>query len=261
MYSNIKQGEHETPLTNQLDQCIKDLVERCQYQTEAEKMVHRTELLFHATKQFEVKKWVRSKKKREDMPHIKPSSNMPRNMRQQWKTSTDTNPMVELLHGNNHRWRSRHSSSGKAMSIRAKGGPGKTCRKCSMPYPLREHPTWGKKCHKCRNKKRFSTCCRSKQKAPWDSKRPPHGRSSMRCPKGRARWSRSRSRSRSNTQSAHSIELKSFQDHPQLHGRHSSNVHESQPNEPHGIHSFQDHEESTKFVKKTFHTIYRSKLV
>ena len=65
MLSNIKQGEHES--TDQLDQCIKDLVERCQYQTEPEKMVHRTELLFHAKKHFEVKKWVRSKKKREDI--------------------------------------------------------------------------------------------------------------------------------------------------------------------------------------------------
>ena len=35
----------------------------------------------------------------------------------------------------------------------------------------------------------------------------------------------------------------------------------SLPNELHGRHSFQDHEESTKLVKKTFHTIYRSKLV
>ena len=34
MYSNIKQGEHET--TDQLDQNIKDLVERCQYSTENE---------------------------------------------------------------------------------------------------------------------------------------------------------------------------------------------------------------------------------
>ena len=65
----------------------------------------------------------------------------------------------------------------------------------------------------------------------------------------------------SNTQSAHSIGLNSFQDHPQFHGRHSSNVHESLPNELYGRHSFQDHEESTKFVKKTFHTIYRSKSV
>ena len=32
MYSDIRQGEHET--TDQLDQCIKELVERCQYQTE-----------------------------------------------------------------------------------------------------------------------------------------------------------------------------------------------------------------------------------
>ena len=61
MYSDIKQGEHET--TDQLDQHIKDLVERCQYSTENEKTVCQTELLFHATKHFEVKKWVRSKKK------------------------------------------------------------------------------------------------------------------------------------------------------------------------------------------------------
>ena len=142
-----------------------------------------------------------------------------------------------------------------------KGGPGKTCSKCSTSHPPRECPAWGKKCHKCGNKNHFSTCCRSKQKGPQDSKRPPHGRSTMRCPKGRARWSKSRSRSRSNTWSAHSIELNSFQDHPQLHGRHSSNVHESLPNDLHGRHSFQDHEESTKFVKKTFHTIYRSKSV
>ena len=36
---------------------------------EAEKLVHRTELLFHVTKHFEVKKWVRSKKKREDVTY------------------------------------------------------------------------------------------------------------------------------------------------------------------------------------------------
>ena len=67
MYSDIRQGEHET--TDQLDQCIKELVERCQYNTENEKLVCRTELLFHATKHFEVKIWVRSKKKREDITY------------------------------------------------------------------------------------------------------------------------------------------------------------------------------------------------
>ena len=65
MYSNIKQGEHK--YNDHLDQCIKVLVERCQYQTEAEKMVCTTEMLFHATKHLEVKKWVRLKTKREDV--------------------------------------------------------------------------------------------------------------------------------------------------------------------------------------------------
>ena len=35
MYSDIRQGEQET--TDQLDQCIKILVERCSYMTEEEK--------------------------------------------------------------------------------------------------------------------------------------------------------------------------------------------------------------------------------
>ena len=58
MYSDIRQGEQET--TDQLDQCIKILVERCSYTSENEKKQHQLELLFHATKHFEVKKWVRS---------------------------------------------------------------------------------------------------------------------------------------------------------------------------------------------------------
>ena len=53
MYSDIRQGEHES--TDQLDPCIKNIVERCQYNSEAEKLVHRTELLCHVTKHFEVK--------------------------------------------------------------------------------------------------------------------------------------------------------------------------------------------------------------
>ena len=56
-YSNIRQGEQET--TDQLDQHIKILVKRCGYTSENEKKQCWLELLFHATKHFEVKKWVR----------------------------------------------------------------------------------------------------------------------------------------------------------------------------------------------------------
>ena len=83
----------------------------------------------------------------------------------------------------------------------------------------------------------------------------------MRHPKGKGRWSKSRSRSRSNTQSAHSIELNSFQDPHQLHGKLSSNVHERLPNDLHGGLSFQDPDGSTNYLSKTFHSISRSKLV
>ena len=60
IYSDIKQGNNES--TDQLDQRIKNLVERCQYSAD-EKLVRRTELLFHATKYFKVKKCVQSKKR------------------------------------------------------------------------------------------------------------------------------------------------------------------------------------------------------
>ena len=55
IYSDIKQGDDES--IDKLDQCIKNLVKKCQY-TEVEKLGCRTKLLFHATKYFEVKKWV-----------------------------------------------------------------------------------------------------------------------------------------------------------------------------------------------------------
>ena len=58
MYSDIRQGKQET--TDQLDQCIKILVERCSYMSAEEKTQCQLELLFHVTKHFEVKKWVRS---------------------------------------------------------------------------------------------------------------------------------------------------------------------------------------------------------
>ena len=58
MYSDIRQGEHK--MTDQLDQCIKILVEKCSYTEAEEKKTHQKELLFHTTKHFKVKKWVRS---------------------------------------------------------------------------------------------------------------------------------------------------------------------------------------------------------
>ena len=58
MYSDMRQGKQET--TDQLDQHIKILVEKCGYPTNEEKERCQLELLFHVMKHFEVKKWVRS---------------------------------------------------------------------------------------------------------------------------------------------------------------------------------------------------------
>ena len=220
------------------------------------------EQLFHATKHFEVKKMGMVKSKngygqitRERTSHTKPFSQY---AKEHEMTTKDFN------------W---HKSNGgvttattidqiksfkfkKANGHRAKGGPGKTCNKCSTSHLPREYPVWGKNCHKCENN-HFSTCCRSK-KSQQDGKNPSHphthGRSPLRGPKGKGRWSRSRSRSGPTTWSAHNIELNSFQDPQKLHGSHSSNVHGSQPEKLHESHSFQDPCTCTNFVKKTFIT-------
>ena len=124
-----------------------------------------------------------------------------------------------------------------------------------MSHLPRECPIWGRKCHKCGNKNHFSTCCRSKQKGPRDSsKQPSQDRRKSKGRKGEGKPSRSRSRSVSPTHDAHSIESSSFQDHlDDPYGDSEENLH--------GGNSFQDHQESTAFVKKMFHTVYRSRLV
>ena len=143
----------------------------------------------------------------------------------------------------------------KGNGHRAKGGPGKTCGRCGQSHLSRECQAWGKYCHRCGNKNHFCTCCRSRDREDSqyrDQHRLTHRESwSKRRSRSRHRRyasedSEDRSRSRSSTQSAHSIELKSFQDNPEK-------LCESC--------SFQDHQETNEFVKKTFHTIYRSKSV
>ena len=63
------------------------------------------------------------------------------------------------------------------------------------------------------------------------------------------------------TKSAHSIESAPFQDHlDDLHGE-SADPHRDQQENLHGTNFYQDHQESTDFVKKSFSTIYRLKSV
>ena len=82
--------------------------------------------------------------------------------------------------------------------------------------------------------------------------------------KGKGKPHHSRSRSKSVTKSAHSIvSLLSDDLHAEntdLHGE-SADPHGEQRENLHGANSFQDHQESTDFLKKSFSTISRSKSV
>ena len=262
MYSDIRQGEHKT--TDQLDQCIKILVEKCGYMEAKEKMTHWKELFFHTTKHFKIKKWVRSQTAKKEtvtfdklLQYAKEHKATVRDFNQH-KSNRGVTMATTIDEIRSFKFR-------KGNGQRAKSGPGEACSKCGMSHPPRECPAWGKKCHKCGNKNHFSTCCRSKQSG--DGNRRSWSRSKG-C-KGKGKPSCSRSRSKPVTKSAHSIESDSFQDHwddlhgddpDDLHGE-SADPHGGQQENLHGVNSFQDHQESTDFVKKTFATIYRSKSV
>ena len=160
MYSNVKQGENE-PI-DKLDQRIKNLVEKCQY-TEAEKLVCRTELLFHATKHFEVKKWVRSRKRREDITYTALLQ-----YAKEHETNGGTAQLTTIDAIESHKRGkkvSRNGCSSEASSSHRgstdKRSTDKTCSKCSTTHVYRDCPAFGKKCHKCGNKNHFSSCCRS----------------------------------------------------------------------------------------------------
>ena len=254
MYSDISQGKQET--TDQLDQHIKILVEMCSYMTDNEKKQHWLELLFHATKHFKVKKWVRLQTAQKEtvtldklLQHAKQHEATIKDFHQHKSNrGVATATTIDKIRTFKHR---------KGQGHRAKGNQGKICGKCGMSHPPRECPASGKKCHKCGNKNHFSKQCRSKQSGAGNRK--PH--STSRGHKGKGKPHCSRSRSKSVTKSAHSIESASFQDHPEDLDGEYTDLHGEQRENLHGTNSFQDHQESTDFLKQSFSTISRLKSV
>ena len=260
MYSDIRQGEQET--TDQLDQCIKILVERCGYTSPEEKMQCQLELLFHTTKDFEVKKWVRSQTAPNKtvtfdklLQHAKQHKATVKDF-QQYKSNGGVAMSTTI-----NKIRTFKQRKSQGQRARSKG---KICGKCGTSHPPRECPAWGKKCHKCGNKNHFSTQCRSKQSGAGNRK----FCSTSRGCKGKGKPCQSRSRSNLVTKSAYSKESVSFQDHSDdLHGEKTDDLH-GESADLHGQHrgdlhgtSFQDHSNSTEFLKQSFSTISRSKSV
>ena len=140
---------------------------------EAEKLVCRTELLFHATRPFEVKKWVQSKKWQKDVMY----TTLLQYAKEHEMTVKDFNchksnggmaqPMTidAIKSFKCGKKGSRNGSSNGASSSHRgstdKRSTDKMCSKCSMIHAYREYPAFGKKCHKCGNKNHYSSCCRS----------------------------------------------------------------------------------------------------
>ena len=163
MYSDIRQCEQKT--TDQLDQHIKILVERCGYMSAEGKMQCQLELLFHMTKHFKVKKWVRSQTALNEtvtfnklLQHAKRHEAAIKDF--QWHKSNRGVAMSTTI----NEIRTFKQRKGQGQRARSKG---KICGKCGTSHPPRECPAWGKKCG---NKNHFSTQCRSKQSGGGEQK-------------------------------------------------------------------------------------------
>ena len=189
------------------------------------KLVHRTELLFHVTKYFEVKKWVRSKKRQEDVTftallqytkeHEMTVKDFNRHKSSGGFAQLMTINAIEIFKcskkGSRNGSLNRASSSHRGSTDKC--STDKMCSKCNSTHAYKECPAFGKKCHKCGKKNHFSSCCRlnmSQDKGHQRDRTQTHGRSPERCHwPSRGRCSRSRSwswsSSESVTHSAHSI--------------------------------------------------------
>ena len=140
MYSDIRQGEQE--MTDQLDQHIKILVEKCGYKNAKEKKTCRKELLFHATKHFEVKKWVRSQTAKNETVTF---NKLLQYAKEHEATVSDFNchksnggvAMATTID------KIRTFKFRKGNGHRAKGDPRKTCGKCGMSHPTKRMPSVG----------------------------------------------------------------------------------------------------------------------
>ena len=134
MYSDIRQGKQE--MTDQLDQCIKIPVEKCSYKNAEEK---KTLLLFHATKHFEVKKWVRSQTAKNEpvtfnklLQYAKEHKATVRDFNYHKSNGgVATATTIDEIRTFKHR---------KGQGHRAKGSQGKTCSKCGKSHLPRECP-------------------------------------------------------------------------------------------------------------------------
>ena len=193
MYSSIKQGDDES--IDKLDQHIKNLVEKCQY-TEAEKLVCRTKLLFHATKHFEVKTWVRLGKWQEDVTytallqyakeHEMTVKDFNRHKSNGGTAQPTTIDAIESFKRGKKGSRNGHSNKANSLHRGStdKHSTDKMCSKCSTIHAYRDCPAFGKKCNKCGNKNHFSSCCRSsvsQDKGRQRDRTQTHGRSPERC--------------------------------------------------------------------------------
>ena len=153
MYSDIKQDDDES--IDKLNQRIKNLVEKYQY-TEAEKLVHRTKLLFHAMKHFKVKKWVQSQKWQEDVTYttLLQYAKQHKMMVKDFNRHKSNGRMAQLMTINaiesfkHSKKGSRNGRSSEASSSHRgstdKHSTDKKCSKCSMIHAYRDCPAFGK---------------------------------------------------------------------------------------------------------------------
>ena len=104
---------------------------------------------YSITKHFEVKKWVRLKKRREDvtyealLQHAKEHEMTVKDFKRH-KSNGET--IIASTVNEIRTFKYKKGNTGN--SHRTRGSSGKACSKCSTSHPLRECPAFGKMCHK-----------------------------------------------------------------------------------------------------------------
>ena len=152
--SDIKQSKHQTMA--ELDIYIKDLIRRCQFPQE-EQESHKIDLLYHATANFEVRKFVHNAKQEAlKYDHMIEVAKAHERTHQEYQIHKQAHSMTPLSNYSNP----LIQTSALSKSFQ-EGPPKKTCGKCGCSHSHGECPAHSTTCSKCGCMNHWAQQCRN----------------------------------------------------------------------------------------------------
>ena len=153
--SDIKQDKNQT--TAELDIYIKDLIRRCQFPPEDQES-HKIDRLYHATAQFEVRKFVHNAKQEEfKYDRMIEVAKAHERTCQEYQIHKQAHSMANP---SNSYANPLIQTNALSKSFQ-KGPPKKTCGKCGRSHSHGDCPAYGTTCSKCGWPNHWAQQCRS----------------------------------------------------------------------------------------------------